>query len=80
MFASVDFVLGTQAPGAQVKALLLPVYSNSSRVYIGSPAPVGPALGVADIMTEKRRFTAQIAFQFRFSLNYRRDTIAISCE
>jgi hypothetical protein len=60
----VDLMLGTQAPRAQVEALLLPVDSECNRMYIGNPAPVGPALGMADIMTKKRRFTAQIALQF----------------
>ena len=49
-------VLGTQAPGTQVKALFLAVNSDGGWVDIGGPAPVGPALGMAYIMSEKRRF------------------------
>ena len=45
-------MLGAQASGAQIKALLLAVDSDGSRVDIGGPAPVGPALGMAHIMTE----------------------------
>lgn len=61
---SVDLMLGTQAPRAQVETLFLPVDNERSRMYVGSPAPVGPALGMADVVTKKRRFTAQIALQF----------------
>ena len=53
-----DFVPGAQAPGAQVKAFWLSVNDNGSRVYIGYPAAVGVALGMADIMTELGRFPA----------------------
>jgi len=52
------FILGAQAPGAQVKALHLAIDKNAGRVDIGCPAPVGMAFGVADIMTELRDFIA----------------------
>jgi hypothetical protein len=58
------FILGTQAPGAQVKSLYLAIDKDAGGVDIGRPAPVGMAFGVADIMTELRRFAAQIALQF----------------
>ena len=47
-----NLMLGAQASGAEVKALFLAVNSNGGRVDIGDPAPVGPALGMAYIMTE----------------------------
>ena len=56
--SSDDLMLGAQAPRAQVKALLLAVDSNGSRVDVWGPTPVGPALGMAHVMTEQRRFTA----------------------
>ena len=52
------FILGTQAPGAQVKVFRLPADKNSGGMYVGRPAPVGMAFGMADIMTELRGFTA----------------------
>jgi hypothetical protein len=52
------FVLRAQASGAQVKVTGFAVDIYRDGVYIGDPAPVGMALGVADIVTEKRRFTA----------------------
>ena len=62
-----DLILCAQAPGAQVKVLCLAIDVHSRRVDIGRPAAVGMALGVADIMTELRRFTAKIALQFSLS-------------
>jgi hypothetical protein len=59
-----SLMLGTQAPGAQVKVPSLAVDIDGRGVNIGRPAPVGVALGMADVMTEKRCFTAQIALQF----------------
>jgi hypothetical protein len=53
-----DLVLVSQASGAKVKSLRLAIYNDSSRVNIGHPAAVGMALGVADIMTELRCFSA----------------------
>jgi hypothetical protein len=58
------FMLRAQAAGAQVEVPRLAVDIHGSGVNIGRPAPVGVALGVADMMAEKRRFTAQIALQF----------------
>jgi len=52
------FVLRAQAPGTQVKVTGFAVDIYRCGVHIGDPAPVGMALGVADVMTEKRRFTA----------------------
>jgi hypothetical protein len=37
---------------------LLPVDKNGGGMNIGSPAPVGMAFGVADVMTELRDFIA----------------------
>jgi len=52
------FILGTQAPGAQVKVLRLAIDKNSGGMDIGGPTPVGMAFGVADIMTVLRYFAA----------------------
>jgi hypothetical protein len=52
------FVLRTEAPGAQVNVTGLAVDIYRGGVYIGDPAPIRMTLGVADVMTEKRRFTA----------------------
>jgi len=49
---------GAQASGAQVKALLLTVYSNGSWMNIGSPASISTSLGMTDIMTKQRCFPA----------------------
>jgi hypothetical protein len=61
------FVLRTQAAGAQVEMSGFAGNVNSGGVDIGCPAPVGVALGVTHVMTEKRGFTAQIALQFPLS-------------
>jgi len=45
-------VLIAEASGAQVESLWLTVYDDGNRVNIGYPTAVGPALGVAYIMTE----------------------------
>ena len=47
-------VLGTKAPGAQVSTFRLAINEDGGRVNIGSPASVGVALGVTDIVTELR--------------------------
>jgi hypothetical protein len=51
-------MLRAQAPGAQVEMPGFAVDIYRGGVYIGDPTPVGMALGVADVMTEKRCFTA----------------------
>ncbi len=52
------FIPGAQASGAQVKAFWLTIDYDFGRVDIGYPAAVGMPLGMADIMTELRRFSA----------------------
>jgi len=64
------FILRAQAPGAQVEVPGFPFDIDGSGMDIGRPAPVGVALGVADIMAEKRRFTAYIAFQSKKLLDF----------
>ena len=49
---------GAQASGAQVEPFWLAINRNSGRVNIRQPEAVGVALGVADVMTELRCFTA----------------------
>jgi hypothetical protein len=53
-----NLVLVAQASGAQVEPFWLAVYHDGDRVDIGHPAAVGVPLGVADIMTELRSFSA----------------------
>ena len=45
-------MLGTKASGTQVEAFRLTINSDSDRMNIRHPAPVGVAHGVAYIMTE----------------------------
>jgi hypothetical protein len=52
------FVLSTQAPGTQVEAFCLTVYGYFGGMDVGPPHPVGVAFGMADVMTELRRFSA----------------------
>jgi hypothetical protein len=52
------FILGAQAPGAQVKVLRLAIDNDAGGMYIGCPAPVGMAFGVTDIRTDLRCFAA----------------------
>ena len=47
-------MLGTKASGAQVSTFRLAINEDGGRVNIGSPASVGVALGVTNIMTELR--------------------------
>ena len=56
-------VLSAEATGAEVHVFDLPVDRYCGRVDIGSPAAVGPAFGMADIMAEHRCFTADITLQ-----------------
>ena len=51
-------MLSTQASGAQVEALWLAINNDSGRVNIRYPASVGMALGMANVMTELRCFSA----------------------
>jgi hypothetical protein len=51
-------MLITQAPGAKVKAFGFSVNIDGGGVYIRRPATVGMTLGMADVMTELRRFAA----------------------
>ena len=52
------FILGAEAPGAQVKVLRPAIDKNAGGMDISYPAPVGMAFGVADIMTILRYFAA----------------------
>jgi hypothetical protein len=52
------FVLCAQTSGTQIKMADFAVDIYSNGVDIGHPASVGMAFGVADVMTEKRHFTA----------------------
>ncbi len=47
-------MLVTEAPGTQVKPFRLSVNNDRGGMNIGYPAPIGVALGMADIMTELR--------------------------
>ena len=58
LFSFGDLMPGAQASGAQVEPFWLAINRNSGRVNIRQPEAVGVALGVADVMTELRCFTA----------------------
>ena len=58
MLFSAHLVLGAQAARAQVEAFGLPVNDDGGGMNIRCPAAVGMPLGVADVMTEKRCFSA----------------------
>jgi len=47
-----NLVKGTEASRAQVEALLLTVYGNSSRMDIGCPASISMSFGMTDVMTK----------------------------
>ena len=47
-------MLGTKAPGTQIKPFYAAVYCNCGWMNIGCPAAVSVALGMTDIMTELR--------------------------
>jgi hypothetical protein len=57
-------MLVAQASGAKIDLLGFTVDIDGGRVYIRRPTTVGMTLRMADIMTELRCLTAQIAFQF----------------
>ena len=58
------FVVGTEAAGADGHPLWFSVYGKGNRVDIGHPAALGMTLGMAHIITEHRRFAADITLQF----------------
>jgi hypothetical protein len=66
-------VLGAQAPGAEVHPFRLALYGDGYGVDVGRPLPVGVAFGMAYIMAEHRRFTAQVALQALYSFDYCRN-------
>ena len=66
-------MLGAQTSGAEVHPFLLTVYSQGDEVDVGRPLPLGVAFGVAYIMAEHRRLTAQVAFQGLDSFDYCRN-------
>ena len=63
-------MLRTEAPRTKIQALFLSINRDGGRVDVRCPAPVGPALGMAYIMTKKRRFPAQIALQCNYLLEF----------
>jgi hypothetical protein len=62
------FMLITDTARAEIKALLLPVNKNDSRMDIRFPASICMTLRVADSITELRGFPTNIALQNRYSL------------
>ena len=62
-------MLAAQASGAQVEMFHLTFNNNGSRMNVGHPVALGVALGVADIITILRYFSAEIALQSQISLN-----------
>ena len=61
-------MVSAEAPGAEVETLRLAVYGEGYGVNIRHPEAVGMPLGVTHIMSELRRFTTKITFQFIFPL------------
>ncbi len=51
------FMLCAQTPGAEIEMPGLAIHDDSGRVDIGHPAPLGMALGVADIRTKTGLFS-----------------------
>ena len=51
-------MLRAEATRTKIQSLLLSINSNGGRVDVGGPTPVGPAFGMTDVMTKKRRFPA----------------------
>ncbi len=62
-----QFVLGAQAPGAEVQVHSLATDDYRGGMNIWFPAPLGVDLGVADIIPEGSCFPADIALQNIFS-------------
>lgn len=61
------FILVAQAAGAEVKLFHFAVNHDGSGMDIGRPAPVGMALGMADVRTVNGNLPANIALQFSMS-------------
>jgi hypothetical protein len=64
-FVSGDFgrlLLGTDTAGAEIEPFGHTVDFEGDRMNIRCPAPVGMALGMADIMPKLGRFAADITF------------------
>jgi len=55
-------VQGAEAARAHVHALFYAIHNDGDLLDIRSPTPVGPALGVADIMSKLRALAANFAF------------------
>jgi hypothetical protein len=60
------FILGAEAPGADIDFSLPSLYHNRSTLDIGQPAPEGMLFGVAYIMSELRFFTANFTLHGNF--------------
>lgn len=58
------FIIRTQAAGAQVESFGFAFDHDRGWMNIGHPAPLGMALGMADIISVERSLTADIALQF----------------
>lgn len=60
------FVLGAEAPRADVDFSLLSLYHNRSSLDIGEPAPGGMPLGMADTAPKSNLFAANFALHKDF--------------
>jgi hypothetical protein len=66
---SFDFVQGAQTAGADFDMLHFAVDHDGGCMNISIEPPVGMAFGMADILTEHRRFVTNFALQYRNSFD-----------
>ena len=62
------FVLGAQAPGANVDFSLPSLYHNRSSLDIGEPASEGMLLGMAYVVPKLSPFTANLTLHGNFPI------------
>lgn len=57
-----QLVLGTQTPGTHVEPCLTAIFYGGNWMNIRLPAPLGVALGVADVVTKHGCFATYFTF------------------
>ncbi len=62
-----DFVVGSQTPGAHTHLLALPIDSDRHFLYIGQPGTICTPLGVAHIMPKLRALATDITLCHLFA-------------
>jgi hypothetical protein len=63
-----EFILGSQTSGTNIKLLRFPINQDSRRMNVRPELTISMLLGVADVLTKNRFFTADFAFQDWLSL------------